>query len=225
MTSLRPVPGGCRWARPLDASMALPVTGPTRSTERTGPGRSRAARRRERGARAYRRACCSCAGRRSTTTSRATRRCAPTRATFSSTWAMSPASTACAGPPGPPGSTANSRSTGRPPSRRPLPNWPGLGDRLVVYRRNAVRRALAQRDRCPGCGRYLPTGAIGRCDRCFTRHPPAMALQVNGQRVEYPAEVVAAMPEGLRRAFERSPSLLWPPAGRLDTPPVTPAPR
>jgi hypothetical protein len=38
-----------------------------------------------------------------------------------------------------------------------------------------------------------------------------MALQVNGHRVEYPAEVVAAMPAGLRRAFERSPSLLWPP--------------
>ena len=37
-----------------------------------------------------------------------------------------------------------------------------------------------------------------------------MALRVNGHRVEYPAEVVAAMPEGLRRAFERSPSLLWP---------------
>jgi hypothetical protein len=91
-----------------------------------------------------------------------------------------------------------------------LPNWPGLADRLVVYRRNAVRRALTQRDRCPGCGRYLPTGAIGRCDRCFQLHPPAMALQVNGHRVEYPAAVVAAMPEGLRRAFARSPALLWP---------------
>jgi hypothetical protein len=91
-----------------------------------------------------------------------------------------------------------------------LPNWPGLGDRLVVFRRNAVRRGLARRDRCPGCGRYLPTGAIGRCDRCFRRHPPAMALRVNGHRVEYPAAVVAGMPAGLRRAFERSPSLLWP---------------
>jgi hypothetical protein len=93
-----------------------------------------------------------------------------------------------------------------------LPNWPGLKDRLVVYRRNTVRRRQAQRDRCPGCGRYRPTGAIGRCDRCFRLRPPAMALQVNGYRVEYPAEVVAAMPEGLRRAFWRSPSLLWPPA-------------
>jgi hypothetical protein len=102
-----------------------------------------------------------------------------------------------------------------PAEEAALPNWPGLADRLVVYRRNAARRSLAQRDRCPGCGRYLPTGAIGRCDRCFTLRPPAMALQVNGHRVEYPAQVVAAMPEGLRRAFERSPSLLWPKAGSL----------
>jgi hypothetical protein len=99
-----------------------------------------------------------------------------------------------------------------PTEQAALPNWPGLGDRLVAYRRNPVRRSLAQRDRCPGCGRYRPTGAIGRCDRCFRLHPPAMALEVNGHRVEYPAEVVAAMPPGLRRAFERSPSLLWPPA-------------
>ncbi len=91
-----------------------------------------------------------------------------------------------------------------------LPNWPGRRNRLVVCRRNASRRALAERDRCPECKRFLPTGSAGRCDRCFTRHPPAMALQVNGHRVEYPPDVVAAMPEGLRRAFERSPSLLWP---------------
>jgi hypothetical protein len=103
-----------------------------------------------------------------------------------------------------------------PAEQAALPNWPGLGDRLVVYRRNAVRRSLAQRDRCPGCGRYLPTGGIGRCDRCFALHPPAMALLVNGLRVEYPAEVVEAMPEALRRAFERSPSLLWPPLPGAD---------
>ena len=93
-----------------------------------------------------------------------------------------------------------------------LPNWPGLRDRLVVCRRNPQRRALAQRDRCPECGRYLRTGAAGRCDQCFARHPPAMALRVNGHRVEYPQEVVDTMPEGLRRAFERSPTRLWPPA-------------
>ncbi|MCW2935172.1 MAG: hypothetical protein JWM19_6134 [Actinomycetia bacterium] len=95
-----------------------------------------------------------------------------------------------------------------------LPTWPGLRDRLVVYRRNGERRPLAQRDRCPECKRFLPTGAAGRCDRCFTRRPPAMALQVNGHRVEYPQEVVDTMPPGLRMAFERSPSLLWPPSGQ-----------
>jgi hypothetical protein len=120
------------------------------------------------------------------------------------------------GPDGMPGATGTARFhrelalNWTPAEWAALPNWPGLADRLVVYRRNAVRRTLALRDRCPGCGRYLPTGAIGRCDRCFRLHPPAMALRVNGHRVEYPASVVAAMPEGLRRAFERSPSLLWP---------------
>jgi hypothetical protein len=92
-----------------------------------------------------------------------------------------------------------------------LPTWPGLRDRLVVYRRNPSRRPLAERDRCPECRRFLPTGAVGRCDRCFTLRPPAMAVRMNGHRVEYPPEVVEAMPQGLRRAFERSPSLLWPP--------------
>ena len=93
-----------------------------------------------------------------------------------------------------------------------LPNWPGLADRLTVYRRNPVRRPLVERDRCPGCRRFLPTGAAGRCDACFASRPPAMALLVNGHRVEYPQEVVDAMPAGLRLAFERSPSLLRPPA-------------
>jgi hypothetical protein len=51
-----------------------------------------------------------------------------------------------------------------------LPNWPGLRDRLVVYRRKPARRPLVQRDRCPECGRYLPTGTTGRCDRCFARN-------------------------------------------------------
>lgn len=91
-----------------------------------------------------------------------------------------------------------------------VPNWPGLGDRLVVYRRNAVRRPLTGRDRCPGCRRFMPTGSAGRCDACFKRNPPAMALRVNGYRVEYPREVVEAMPPGLRLAFSRSPSLIRP---------------
>lgn len=95
-----------------------------------------------------------------------------------------------------------------PAEQAALPTWPGLRDRLVVYRRNVVRRPLAERDRCPGCRRFMPTGAAGRCDACFARHPPAMALRVNGYRVEYPREVVDAMPPGLRLAFERSPSLI-----------------
>jgi hypothetical protein len=37
-----------------------------------------------------------------------------------------------------------------------------------------------------------------------------MALRVNGHRVEYPREVVAGMPTGLRLAFERSSSLIRP---------------
>jgi hypothetical protein len=85
-----------------------------------------------------------------------------------------------------------------------VPTWPGLRDRLVVYRRNAVRRPLVRRDRCDGCRRFLPTGAAGRCDACFARHPPALALRVNGVRVEYPRAVVDSMPPGLRLAFERS---------------------
>jgi hypothetical protein len=98
----------------------------------------------------------------------------------------------------------------RPAEQVALPNWPGLRDRLIVYRRNAVLRPLTTRDRCPGCRRFLPTGAAGRCDACFGRRPPAMALLVNGHRVEYPREVVDAMPARLRLAFERSPSLITP---------------
>jgi hypothetical protein len=99
----------------------------------------------------------------------------------------------------------------RPAEQVALPNWAGLRDRLIVYRRNAVRRPLLERDRCTGCRRFRPAGAAGRCDACFARRPPAMALLINGQRVEYPAEVVEAMPSGLRLAFARSPSLIKPP--------------
>ena len=97
-----------------------------------------------------------------------------------------------------------------PTEQAALPSWPGLRDRLVVYRRNPARQPLSRRDRCHGCRRFLPTGATGRCDACFARNPPAMALLVNGHRVEYPQEVVDAMPTGLRLAFERSPSLIRP---------------
>ena len=115
------------------------------------------------------------------------------------------------GPGGPTGTVRFHRElelNWHPAEQAALPNWPGLRDRLVVYRRNPARQPLSQRDRCHGCRRFLPTGVTGRCDACFARNPPAMALLVNGQRVEYPQEVVDAMPAGLRLAFERSPSLI-----------------
>jgi hypothetical protein len=87
-----------------------------------------------------------------------------------------------------------------------LPHWPRLQDRLMVYRRNPVRRPLLERDRCFECNQFMPTGAIGRCDACFRRRPPALALRVGRHRVEYPREVVDAMPVALQRAFETSPA-------------------
>lgn len=118
------------------------------------------------------------------------------------------------GPGGPTGTVRFHRElelNWQPVEQVALPNWPGLRDRLVVYRRNPVRRPLSRRDRCLSCRRFLPTGATGRCDACFAGNPPAMALRVNGHRVEYPQEIVDAMPRGLRLAFERSPSLIQPP--------------
>jgi hypothetical protein len=87
-----------------------------------------------------------------------------------------------------------------------LPHWPRLQDRVMVYRRNAVRRAHVERDRCFECRRYIPTGDIGRCDACFRRNPPALALKVGRHRIEYPASVVQTMPPALRKAFEASPT-------------------
>jgi len=87
-----------------------------------------------------------------------------------------------------------------------LPHWPRLQDRVMVYRRNPVRRALVERDRCFECRKFIPTGAIGRCDACFERRPPALALRAGRHRIEYPREVVAAMPNALRKAFENSPN-------------------
>lgn len=85
-----------------------------------------------------------------------------------------------------------------------LPHWPRLQDRVMVYRRNAQRRPHLERDRCFECHRFIRTGAIGRCDACFARRPPALALKVGRHRVEYTREVVEAMPKALRRAFENS---------------------
>jgi hypothetical protein len=87
-----------------------------------------------------------------------------------------------------------------------LPHWPRLRDGVMVYRRNPRRRPLLERDRCFECRRFIPTGAIGRCDTCFERRPPALALRVGRHRVEYPKDVVDAMPPALRKAFEASPS-------------------
>ncbi|MFN2579459.1 MAG: hypothetical protein ABR607_17460, partial [Pyrinomonadaceae bacterium] len=42
-----------------------------------------------------------------------------------------------------------------------LPNWPRLRDTLTVYRRNRVRQALRERDRCFECHRFIATGASG----------------------------------------------------------------
>jgi hypothetical protein len=87
-----------------------------------------------------------------------------------------------------------------------LPHWPSLRDRLMVYRRNPRRLPHRERDRCFECRRFIPTGAIGRCDACFERRPPALALRVGRHRVEYLPEVVDAMPTALRKAFEASPA-------------------
>jgi hypothetical protein len=87
-----------------------------------------------------------------------------------------------------------------------LPHWPRLRDRVMVYRRNPERRAHVERDRCFECRRFIPTGAIGRCDWCFEQRPTALALRVGRHRVEYPREMLEAMPAALRRAFEASPN-------------------
>jgi hypothetical protein len=87
-----------------------------------------------------------------------------------------------------------------------LPNWPKLRDGLMVYRRNAVRRPLTERDRCFDCHRFIPTGAIGRCDWCFVKKPTPLALQVGRHRVEYVQEMLDAMPAERRKELEQSPN-------------------
>jgi hypothetical protein len=85
-----------------------------------------------------------------------------------------------------------------------IPTWPGLADRLVVYRRNPRRRPHTVRDRCDECRRYVPTGSIGRCARCRERHPAALTLRIGPHRLEYPAEVLAALHPALATALRRS---------------------
>jgi simple sugar transport system permease protein len=79
-------------------------------------------------------------------------------------------------------------------------------DTLMVYRRNAVRRPLTERDRCFECNRYIATGAIGRCQACFKRRPAALVLQDGKHRVEYLQEMLDAMPQAQREALERAPN-------------------
>jgi hypothetical protein len=87
-----------------------------------------------------------------------------------------------------------------------IPRWPRLRDRLMVYRRNPARRPHVERDRCPECRRFIRTGSAGRCDCCFDRRPPAVALRLGTHRIEYPREALDAMPAALRRALEESPN-------------------
>lgn len=89
-----------------------------------------------------------------------------------------------------------------------LPHWPRLHDRVRVYRRNAVRRPHLRRDRCAECRRFVPTGSLGRCDSCFRRRPPALALRVGRHRAEYTDEMLERLPPALRNALAASPNRL-----------------
>ena len=75
---------------------------------------------------------------------------------------------------------------------------------LMVYRRNPRRQPHVERDRCFECRRFIPTGAIGRCDSCFERRPPALALRSGKHRIEYPQDVVDAMPPRCARRSRRA---------------------
>lgn len=85
-----------------------------------------------------------------------------------------------------------------------LPGWPGIHDRLTVYRRNPSRRRHSVRDRCDECRRYVPTGWIGRCHGCRARRPAALTLRYGPHLLEYPAEVLAGMPYALAEALRHS---------------------
>ena len=87
-----------------------------------------------------------------------------------------------------------------------LPSWPGIPDRLTVWRRNPVRRPLRTRDRCPRCSRFVRTGAAGRCDHCVAAHPAALTLRTGRHRIEYSPEAVDVMHPALRAALEASPN-------------------
>jgi hypothetical protein len=94
-----------------------------------------------------------------------------------------------------------------------IPTWPGLRDRLTVFRRNPVRRPHRVRDRCPACGRLVRTGHLGRCDHCVAARPAALTLRSGQHRVEYDAAQLAALPPALRAALFASPNRIHPAAG------------
>lgn len=85
-----------------------------------------------------------------------------------------------------------------------LPSWPGIPDRLTVWRRSSVRRPLRIRDRCPQCTRFVPTGSTGRCDRCVRAKPAALTLRSGTGLIEYSHTMVERMPAALRTALEKS---------------------
>jgi hypothetical protein len=85
-----------------------------------------------------------------------------------------------------------------------LPSWPGIPDRLTVWRRSSVRRPLRIRDRCPQCTRFVPTGWTGRCDRCVRTKPAALTLWSGTHRIEYSRAMLDRMPAALRAALEAS---------------------
>jgi hypothetical protein len=96
-----------------------------------------------------------------------------------------------------------------------LPSWPGIPDRLTVWRRSPVRRPLRSRDRCPQCARFVRTGAVGRCDRCVDARPAALTLRAGAHRIEYSSAALERMPAALRAALAASPSRI-PVGERLD---------
>lgn len=95
-----------------------------------------------------------------------------------------------------------------------LPSWPGIPDRLTVWRRCAARRPLRARDRCPQCSRFVRTGSAGRCDRCVATSPAALTLWSGTRRIEYSRTALDRMPAALRTALELSPARCGPAAPR-----------
>jgi hypothetical protein len=94
-----------------------------------------------------------------------------------------------------------------------LPSWPGIPDRLTVWRRSPARFPLRIRDRCPQCARFVPTGWPGRCDRCVAARPAALTLWSGRHRIEYSRTALDRMPAALRAALEASAARGSPAAG------------